>query len=75
MKEEKSIRIETLTNEKEKEILLLLKHQEQCIYGEIIRQTNLSYSKGKEIIFSLLNKGYVRYVGRTTKIELAIEVV
>jgi predicted transcriptional regulator len=75
MEEGKSIRIETLTNEKEKEILLLLKEQKQCIYGEIIRQTNLSYSKGKELIFSMLSKGYVRYVDRTTKIELAVEII
>lgn len=73
MKEVKSIKLTSLSNEKEKEILLLLQQQGQCIYGEIIRQTNLSYSKGKEVIYSLVSKGYVRYVGRTTKIELAIE--
>ena len=75
MKEVKSIKLTSLTNEKEKEILLLLKQQGQCIYGEIIRQSNLSYSKGKEVIYSLISRGYVRYVGRTTKIELAVEII
>lgn len=73
MKEVKSIKLTSLTNEKE--ILLLLKQQGQCIYGEIIRQSNLSYSKGKEVIYSLISRGYVRYVGRTTKIELAVEII
>ncbi|WP_430809661.1 MULTISPECIES: hypothetical protein [unclassified Carboxylicivirga] len=74
MKEERSIRLETLNNDKEKEILLLMKSKGTCVYGEIIRQTRLSYSKGKELIYSLLNKGYLRYVGRSTKLELAVGV-
>ncbi len=71
MKEVKSVKLTSVS--KEKEILLLLQQQGQCIYAEIIRQTNLSYSKGKEVIYSLVSKGYIRYVGRTAKIELAIE--
>ncbi|WP_439182822.1 hypothetical protein [Carboxylicivirga taeanensis] len=70
-----TIKLETLNNQKEKEILALLSKNKECIYGEIIRQTNLSYSKGKELIFSLISRGYIQYKGRTTKLELAVEVL
>ncbi|MCU4156115.1 hypothetical protein J1N10_09000 [Carboxylicivirga sp. A043] len=75
MKEVKSIKLTSLNNEIEKEILLLLKEEGQCIYGEIIKQSNLSYNKGKETIYSLINKGYIRYAGRSTKLELAIDLI
>ncbi len=69
------IRLESIRDPKEKEILALLKEQEECIYGDIIKQTNLSYSKGKELIYALISKGFIKYKGRSTKLELAIEVI
>ncbi len=75
MKHPQPIRLDELNNQKEKEILALLKENKECIYGEIIKQTNLSYSKGKEVIFSLISKGYIQYVGRSTKLKLAVEVI
>lgn len=75
MNKAQSIKLESIDDPKEKEILALLKEDEECIYGEIIKRTNLSYSKGKELIFSLISKGYIQYIGRSTKLKLAIEVV
>lgn len=75
MKHPQPIRLDELKNQKEKEILALLNENKECIYGEIIKQTNLSYSKGKEVIFSLISKGYIQYVGRSTKLKLAVEVI
>lgn len=70
----KQIDLEKIKNPVEREILLLINENEQCLYGEIIRKLELSYTKGQELIYSLLTKGYIKYVERTPKLELTAEI-
>jgi hypothetical protein len=58
----------------EREILLLLKKKEKCLYGNIFKELNLSYSKGAELIFSLVKKGFIRNVGTTSYYELNVDI-
>ena len=74
MRENKQIELEEIKNPVEREILLLIDENKQCLYGEIIRKLELSYTKGQELIYSLLTKGYIKYVERTPKLELTVDI-
>jgi hypothetical protein len=67
------IDLQNINNPFEKDILMLLNKKEKCIYGEIIRELRISTTKGQEAIYSLLNKGMVRHSGRTSYLELNVE--
>ena len=71
---DRQIDLEKIKNPVEREILLLIEENQQCLYGEIIRKLELSYTKGQELIFSLLTKGYIKYVEKTPKLELTADI-
>ncbi len=73
MEEERKLNIQTLKNPAEKEIIMLLQNHEEYLYGNIIKELNLSHTKGQEHIYSLVSKGLIKYIGRTSKLELAVD--
>jgi hypothetical protein len=70
----KQIDLKEIENPTERKILLLINKNDECLYGEIIRKLELSCRKGQELIYSLLTKGYIKYVERTPKLELAAKI-
>jgi predicted transcriptional regulator len=67
------IKIKSIDNPFEKEILLYLKQNGKSIYGEIIKELKISGRRGQEAINSLLNKGFVKYPEKSTHIELNVD--
>ena len=69
MSEKKIIDISQLSDE-EQCVLLLLKRKGRCLYGNIFKELNYSQTKGAEIIFSLISKGYIQNAGKSSYYEL-----
>ena len=74
MKEENKIDIAKIENPYEKDILSFLNKNGRCIYGDIMKELKLSYSKGQEAIYSLLNKGFIKHRDNTSYIELNVQI-
>lgn len=70
----KEFEIKKINNPQEKDILLFLKENGKCIYGDIIKDLKISGRRGQEAIYSLLNKGLVRHKDKTSYIELNVEI-
>lgn len=73
MKERSELELENINNPFEKDILLFLKRNGQCIYGDIIKELKISGRRGQEAIYSLLQKGLVKHKDKTSYIELNVE--
>ena len=72
LKADKNIDNINVTQE-ELQVLLLLEKKGKCLYGNILKELKIAYTKGAEIILSLTNKGYIRNAGRSSYYELAID--
>jgi predicted transcriptional regulator len=75
LKQRKKIDIKKVTNPDEKKILLFLHHRGKCIYGEIMKELQISSTRGQEAIYSLMTKGMVRHKDRTSYLELNVELM
>ena len=67
------IDIDKIKDSPEKDVLMYLDQEGKCIYGEIIRNLKLSTTRGQEAIYSLMNKGLIRHKGKSSLIELNVE--
>ncbi len=74
MENKKTLKLQAIKDSSERDVLVFLKSRSDCIYGEIIKELRLSTAKGQEAIYSLLNKGYIKHKGKTSKLELNVEV-
>ena len=70
----KTISIVNIENEKEKDILNLLKTKGTCMYGNIIKELSISATEGQPIITSLLNRGLIKYQSHSSHIELNVKI-
>ena len=68
-----SINLINVENREERNILLLLKERKKVLYGNIPMELKLSASRGSELIFSLISKGYIRHVEKSSFLELNVE--
>jgi predicted DNA-binding transcriptional regulator len=73
MNDKTEVKIKSVDNPFEKDILLFLKQNGNSIYGEIIKELKISGRRGQEAINSLLNKGFVKYPEKSTHIELNVD--
>lgn len=73
MHDKTEVKIQSIDNQFEKDILLFLKENGKSIYGEIFKQLKISGRRGQEAIFSLLNKGLVKHPEKSTYIELNVD--
>lgn len=67
------LELKSVDNPFEKEILLFLKRNGKCIYGDIIKELKISGRRGQESIYSLLKKGLIKHKNKTSYIELNVE--
>ncbi|MBN1597728.1 MAG: hypothetical protein JW894_05500 [Bacteroidales bacterium] len=74
MTENKSLILSSVSPE-ERKILLLLEEKGKYLYGNIFKELNLSATKGAELVLSLLSKGYIKNVGKTSFYELNVELI
>ncbi len=72
MSDKKKIDISYLSPE-EQGVLNLLEEKGKCLYGNIFRELSLSQIRGAEIVLSLVTKGYIQNVGKTSYYELTVE--
>ena len=70
----KTINIQEINNEFEKDILKLLNEKEKCVYGDIIKELKLSARKGQESIYSLINKGFVKHIDQSSYLKLNVDI-
>lgn len=70
----KTINIQEIDNEFEKDILKLLNEKEKCVYGDIIKELKLSAQKGQESIYSLINKGFVKHIDQSSYLKLNVDI-
>ena len=68
--ENRTIDITKIKNPKERAVLLLIGQKKQYRYGELIKSLNLSYRNGQELVYSLVSRGYVEFVGRSSELRL-----
>jgi len=73
MNSKDKIDIQKINNSQEKDILMYLDQEGKSIYGEIIRNLQLSATRGQEAIYSLMNKGLIRHRDKSSFIELNVE--
>jgi hypothetical protein len=73
MMEKDNIDLNEIDNPFEKKIIAFLKNKKKCIYGEIIRELKIPTQRGQEAIYSLLNKGVVQHINKSSYIELSAE--
>lgn len=69
----KTVYLNEFKNQKEREILKLLKAKGQCLYGDIFKQLSISATEGQHIIFSMLSRGLIKYKYRSSNIELNVD--
>ncbi|WP_319499431.1 hypothetical protein [uncultured Draconibacterium sp.] len=69
-----TIDIQKISNQFEKDILKLLEEKEKCVYGDIIKDLKLSARKGQELIYSLINKGFVKRVDQSSYLKLNVDI-
>nr|WP_319268853.1 hypothetical protein [uncultured Draconibacterium sp.] len=74
MSNKKTIDIQNITNPFEKDILRLLEEKEKCVYGDIIKELRISARKGQESIYSLLNKGFVKHIDKSSYLKLNVDI-
>jgi DNA-binding MarR family transcriptional regulator len=74
MTEKETINLQDIQNPSEKDILMLLKKRGKCLYGEIIKELRISGTNGQEAIFSLIKKGLIKRIDKTSFIDLNVEV-
>ncbi|WP_297100015.1 hypothetical protein [uncultured Draconibacterium sp.] len=70
----KTIDIQEISNQFEKDILRLLEEKEKYVYGDIIKDLKLSARKGQELIYSLINKGLVKRVDQSSYLKLNVDI-
>ncbi|WP_320113487.1 hypothetical protein [Draconibacterium orientale] len=70
----KTIDIQEISNQFEKDILKLLEEKEEYVYGDIIKDLKLSARKGQVLISSLISKGLVKRVDQTSYLKLNVEI-
>lgn len=70
MTKNKEINLIKTDNPFEKEIVALLFKKGKCIYGEIFRELKIPTAKGQRAIYSLINKGLVQHIDKTSYIAL-----
>jgi len=73
MTTKKTVELNNIENQFEKDILLFLKERGECIYGEIIKDLQMSSARGQEAIYSLINQGYVKHLNKTSRLKLNID--
>ncbi len=69
----KTIYLEEIENQKEKEVLQFLQANGTCLYGNIFKELSISSREGQHIIFSLLSRGLIKYQYRSSSIELNVK--
>ncbi len=52
---------------------MLLQNHEKYLSDNSIKELRLSYTKGQEHIYSLVSKGLIKHMDRTSKSELAVD--
>lgn len=73
-RKEIEINLKKIKNPTERDILLLIDQNDKCRYGEILKRLNLSYRKGQEVIYSLVSRGYIEFVGRSSDLQLTARI-
>lgn len=69
-----TIDIQKISNQFEKDILILLNEKEKYVYGDIIKDLKLSARRGQELISSLLNKGLVKRIDQSSYLKLNVDI-
>ena len=69
-----TIGIQKISNQFEKDILILLNEKEKYVYGDIIKDLKLSARRGQELISSLLNKGLVKRIDQSSYLKLNVDI-
>ncbi|PTN05943.1 hypothetical protein [Mangrovibacterium marinum] len=57
-------------NEEEQAIVRLLSQDGQCLYGNILKNLNISPTNGAKLIHALTSKGYIRNAEHASVYEL-----
>ena len=68
------VKLQSIKNTSEKDVLLFLKERGECVYGEIIKELQLSTTRGQEVIHSLVSQGFIKYVANSSCLKLDIDV-
>ena len=74
MENKKKIKLKSIKDPVERDILTLLKKKGECIYGEIIKELKISSARGQQATYSLITAGYIRHKNRTSKLKLNVEI-
>ncbi len=69
MNKSRTIKQDDLSQE-EQRIVQLLNERNECLYGDIFKELNLSQLKGAEAVLSLTNKGLISNVGKSSYYRL-----
>nr|WP_319569480.1 hypothetical protein [uncultured Draconibacterium sp.] len=69
-----TIDIQEISNQFEKDILKLLEEKEKYVYGDIIKDLKLSARRGQKLIYSLINKGFVKRVDQSSYLKLNVDI-
>ena len=70
----KTVYLEEIENQKEKEILKLLNTEGSCLYGNVFKQLSISASEGQSLVFSLLSRGLIKFQYHSSNIELNVKI-
>ncbi len=74
MANKKTIELQNVKNPFEKKIITFLDKNGKCIYGEIFRELKIPTAKGQEAMYSLISKGLVQHVDKTSFVELTANI-
>ena len=74
MSNKETVDIKNITNQFEKDILKLLKEKEKYVYGDIIKDLKLSTTKGQESILSLIKRGLIKHVDKSSYLMLNVNI-
>ncbi len=54
-------------------VLRILKKGGPCLYGNVVKKLGVSEMKGIEVMLELITKGFIKHVGKTSKVTLNVD--
>lgn len=69
----KTLYLEEINNPDKKKVLIYLQEHGKAVYEDIIKELNMSATKGQEIILSLVSHDMIKHIDKTSYLELNVD--
>ena len=68
----KTIELKEFENSSEKEVVKLLQNKGKCLYGDILKELEISATRGQSLIYNLIARGIIAHKNSTSYLHLNV---